>query len=726
MKQVVQSLKTGDIELTDAPCPSVKAGHLLIRSVRSLISPGTERMLMEFGKAGYIAKARQQPDKVRQVLDKIKTDGLFPTLEAVFSKLDTPLPLGYCNAGVVVEVGSGVTEFSVGDRVVSNGPHAEMVCVPKNLCVSIPDGVTDGAACFTVLGAVALQGIRLTEPTLGEAIAVVGLGPIGLMAVQLLRSNGCRVLAVDFDSKRLELAQEFGAETVDLSREEDQVAAAMTFSRGRGVDGVLLTASTKSDEPMHQAAAMCRKRGRIVLVGDVGLGLSRADFFEKEITFQVSCSYGPGRYDSAYEERGQDYPVGFVRWTEQRNFEAVLDMLASGGLDVTSLISHRFPIGEAPQAYEVLEDKGSGLGIVLEYPEPEEQPEGALSRRTVRLLPATAPSHKDAPTVGVIGAGNYATRMLLPALAKTGVRLKSIADINSASCTHAGRKHGFEECTTDTEVLIADPEIDTVFVVTRHDTHARFVCQALRAGKHVFVEKPLAIRPDELEEIASTYEACDPRPILTVGFNRRYAPQIVKMRSLLAAAKEPKSFIVTVNAGDIPADSWLHDPAVGGGRIIGEGCHFVDLLRFLAGSPIVRVQCQMMGPAPGVVVRDDKASFTLAFADGSFGTVHYLANGHRAFPKERIEVFCGERILQLDNFRKMRGYGWPGFGKMNLGRQDKGHKSFVNAFIQAVSQGKPSPIPFEEIVEVTRATFDIAAAAQPSESEKGRPRESMR
>jgi predicted dehydrogenase/threonine dehydrogenase-like Zn-dependent dehydrogenase len=701
-------------------------------------------MLVEFGKANLLDKARQQPEKVRMVLDKIKTDGLIPTLEAVQSKLDQPLAMGYSNAGVVLEVGAGVEGFRIGDRIVSNGYHAEVVCVPKNLCARIPDAVSDEAAAFTVLGAIALQGIRLAQPTLGEAFVVTGLGLIGLITVQLLRAQGCRVLGIDFDRHKLNLAEQFGAETVDLSRGEDAVAAAITFSRGRGVDGVLITASTQSNEPIHQAAQMCRKRGRIVLVGVVGLELSRADFYEKELSFQVSCSYGPGRYDPAYEESGQDYPLGFVRWTEQRNFEAVLDLLAVGKLDIAPLISHRFPLEQAPAAYQLLGSNEPSLGILLQYPDFEYPSADTLLNPTIQLrtvegnsdnnflLQNSPPPYKGGerikhrPVLGCIGAGNYASRILIPAFKTTGVSIKSVATSGGTSGVYVGRKFGIQQATTDTASLLTDSEINTVVIATRHDTHAKFVCQALQAGKHVFVEKPLAITGEQLDEIKSTYTSISnsgTAPVLMVGFNRRFAPQIQQIKTLLTPFKEPKAMIMTVNAGAIPAEHWTQDIAIGGGRIIGEACHFIDLLRFLADSPIVSVQTTSLGTYPpqsplpkggqeAIAIREDKVSFTLTFADGSFGSVHYLANGHKSFPKERLEVFCAGRILQLDNFRKLKGYGFSGFKSMNLWRQDKGNTVCAAAFVKAIQSGEASPIPFEELVEVTRVSFEIAEAAR--------------
>ncbi len=734
MKQILQSLKTGTTEVAEVPCPAVKRGQLLIRSSHTLVSAGTERMLVDFGKANWIDKARQQPDKVRMVLDKIKTDGLMPTVEAVFNKLDQPLPLGYCNVGTVLEAGVGVSGFVPGDRVVSNGKHAEVVSVPLNLCARVPDAVPDEEAAFTVLGAIALQGIRLVQPTLGETVVVTGLGLIGLVAVQLLRAHGCRVLGLDFDADKLALAKSFGAEVVDLAAGQDPVASAKAYSRGRGVDAVIITASTNSNEPVHQGALMCRKRGRIVLVGVAGLELSRANFFEKELTFQVSCSYGPGRYDPNYEEKGNDYPVGFVRWTEQRNLEAVLDMMADGRLDVKPLISHRFSIDQAEKAYELVGGGGPSLGILLEYPTAEQQPDEVLRRRTVALggidRHASLAMKAGGAVLGFVGSGNYATSVLIPAFKAAGAQLKTVVSNGGVSGLHAGRKFGFVATTTDTTSVFADAQVNAVVVTTRHDSHAGFVLQALTAGKHVFVEKPLCLTLGELEEIQAEMDLCASlamtdrgvamkgnrhceershaaiqAPIVMVGFNRRFAPQVQKISSLLKSVIGPKAFVMTVNAGAIPAEHWTQDLDVGGGRIIGEACHFIDLLRFLAGSRIASHQVTKMDCQSG-----DSVSISMKFDDGSIGMVHYLANGSKAFPKERLEVYAVGRVLQLDNFRKLKGFGWPGFSKMNLWRQDKGQKACASAFVQAMVQGGAVPIPFDQVIEVARVCIEVVEA----------------
>jgi predicted dehydrogenase/threonine dehydrogenase-like Zn-dependent dehydrogenase len=772
MKQLLQSLKTGIGEVVDVPTPAPSAGSLLIATSRTLVSAGTERMLVDFGKANLLEKVRQQPDKVKQVLEKVRTDGLMPTLNAVRSKLDQPLVLGYCNAGLVLE--SGVEGFATGDRVVSNGAHAEVVRAPKNLCAKIPDSVDDESASFTVLAAIGLQGVRLAQPTIGESFVVQGLGLIGLMTVQMLRANGCRVLGIDFDSARCELARQFGASSVDLSKDEDPIAAAAQFSRGRGVDGVLICAATKSDDVVHQAADMCRKRGRIVLVGVVGLNLRRDDFYKKEISFQVSASYGPGRYDPSYEEQGHDYPIGFVRWTQQRNFEAVLDMMAAGTLNVKPLITHRFTIDDATKAHEMLDDS-SALGIVIEYPgNGRTVAEGGNIRLMDRVVPLRttrvagkntvaasgeengvvarsrgAETGQSTPlVVGFIGAGNYASRVLIPAFKQAGVELDTLASSTGVSTVHHGKKAGFAQATTDLDSIWSSPRINTVVIATRHNAHASQVLASLRADKHVFVEKPLCLTLAELEEIRAVVTArsprgdpaihasnvspradgprdngsviaSDPHPereahggarqsILMVGFNRRFSPHIQKIKQLLSTVSAPKAFIMTVNAGAIPTDHWTQDPLSGGGRIIGEACHFIDLLRFLAAAPIAEFDRSFMDSPTR-----DTATITLKFADGSVGAIHYFANGSKAFPKERLEVFTAGRVLALDNFRKLTAYGWPGFSKMNLWSQDKGQVACVRAFVDSLRHpapdGRGGPIPLQEILEVAEVTIKLAA-----------------
>ncbi len=691
------------------PCPAVSPHNLLVRTSRTLVSSGTERMLLQFGKAGWAEKARQQPDKVRLVLDRIRTDGLIPTIETVLSKLDQPLPLGYCNVGRVVAVGSAIHEFAVGDRVLSNGRHAEVVSVPARLCARVPDTVPDDEACFGVLAAIALQGIRLANPTLGESVAVIGLGLIGLLAIRLLKANGCRVIAYDIDPARLTLAEQCGAETCAVASGADAVAAAMTFSRGIGIDAVLLTANTTSEEPVHLAAQMSRKRGRIVLVGVTGMQLSRTDFYEKELSLQVSCSYGPGRHDPTYEEQGRDYPVGFVRWTEQRNFVAVLDMMAEGRLAAASLISHRFPIGNAELAYEVLASSEQSLGIVIDYPSPS--PDTSVPDPLARTITVASPTTRASgprgrPRVAVVGAGNYATQVLIPALRLTPAVLDTVVSLSGATGRHAGHKFGFERASTDFDEVVAADRIDAVIIATRHDTHATMAQAALAAGKHVFVEKPLAVSGHQVDLVADAYATATarakPRPILMVGFNRRFAPHVVRARELVAGIAEPKAMVMTVNAGAVPEGHWTHDDVAGGGRIIGEGCHFIDLLRFLVGAPIAHHTVAGMRSRTR-----DTASVSLSFEDGSIGTIHYFANGQRAIPKERLEIFVGGKILRLDNYRRLEGFGWSGRVSSRSWRQDKGQARCMGAFVAAVAAGTTSPIPCDELLEVARISIAV-------------------
>jgi predicted dehydrogenase/threonine dehydrogenase-like Zn-dependent dehydrogenase len=707
MKQILQDMNKGVTTLIEAPAPMISRGMLLIATLRTLVSPGTERMLIDFAKASYLDKARQQPEKVKMVVEKAKTNGLMSTIEAVQSKLAQPLPLGYCNVGLVTEVGKGVEGFKVGDRVVSNAPHADVVKVPKNLCAIVPENVDDESAAFTVVASIGLQGLRLAQPTLGESFVVTGAGLIGLLTIQLLRAHGCRVLAIDFDEAKLLLARRFGAETCNPGKGEDPVAVGMAFSRGHGVDGVIIAAATKSSDPVTQGARMCRKRGRIVLVGVTGLELNRADFYEKELLFQVSCSYGPGRYDHDYEVNGQDYPLGFVRWTEQRNFEAVLDIMASGKLDVKPLITHRFAFDDAAQAYQALTDDKSVLGLILKYSD-------AVEKRTIKQVglrqDATFSSGK--PVLGFIGAGNYASRVLIPAFKAAGAQFHTIVTSGGINGVIHGENAGFLKASTDLDEMLANQAINTVAIVTRHDSHAKFVVQAIQAGKHVFVEKPLCLTLAELDQIVKVYSPLatghSKSPMLMMGFNRRFAPQVQKMMDLLQTIKEPKSFIMTINAGAIPPEHWTQDISAGGGRIVGEACHFIDLMRYMAGSPIVSVQARRMGEHPGIAVTEDKSSITLGFEDGSFGTILYLANGASSFPKERIEVFSSGRVLQLDNFRKLQGFGWPYFNKMNLWKQDKGQNACVAVFLNSIEHGQSSPIPQEEIFEVARVSLKAA------------------
>lgn len=690
MKQIIQSFKTGDTILEEVPAPQVKRGQVLIQTTISLVSLGTERMLVEFGKSNLISKARQQPDKVKQVLDKIKTEGLLPTLEAVFNKLGEPLPLGYCNVGRVIAVGEGVSEFQVGDRVASNGQHAEFVSVPKNLVAQIPDGVSDEEAAFTVIGSIGLQGIRLCNPTFGETVVVTGLGLIGLLTAQMLLANGCRVIGIDIDQSKLDLAKKWGVLTINPVQ-SDVVKEVVDLTNGVGADGVIITASAKNNDIISQAAQMSRKRGRIILVGVIGLSLSRAEFFEKELTFQVSCSYGPGRYDEDYEQRGNDYPLPFVRWTEKRNFEAILQSIASGKLEVKQLITEQIPLEDYMKIYEEIGSSKS-IASLLTYPE-EHQPSPA---HTIALTNKSFAGSKG--VLGVIGSGNFTKMTMLPALKDSGASYKYIASQGGVSGTAMAQKHGFSHSTTNYHDILKDSEVDLVLITTRHNLHASMVIESLKAGKHVFVEKPLALNNDELQQIIYTHQ--NGNSSLTVGFNRRFSTHAIKMKSLLGSA--PMNVVATMNAGNIPANVWVHDMQVGGGRIIGEACHFMDLITYLTGSRIKAVCMNAMGVNPQE--NTDSASILLQYENGSTGVINYFANGSKSYSKERVEVYSQERTLVMDNFRTTKGYGFKGFSKLKT-KLDKGHKNQFHGLVKAVQQGGAPLIPMDELVNTTKASF---------------------
>ena len=698
MKQLLHSFKTGDVTLMETPLPHYSDTQLRIKSLCSLISAGTERMLINFGKAGYLNKARQQPDKVRQVVEKVKTDGLLTTVDAVRSKLNQPIPMGYCNVGIVHGLGKEVVDFKIGDRVLSNGPHSDMVCVGHRLCAKIPDSVDSSSAVFAVPGAIALQGIRLLNPTLGESIVVIGLGLIGLITVQLLRANGCNVLGLDMDASRCELAESFGVTTFQILDNSDPIPSALKFSKNRGVDGVLITAATQSNTPIEQAAKMCRKRGRIVLIGVSGLNLDRNLFYEKELSFQVSCAYGPGRYDIDYEEKGQDYPVPFIRWTAQRNMEAVLELMACGSLKVESMISHRVSFEEAQIAYDIIHNKSSSyLGIILEYSNEtlEENPE----KRTLEI---NSSRKKSPATVGLIGAGNYTGQVLLPALKKTNARLKTIASKSGLSGTYLAQKFHFENSTTNIDNILNDPEITCILITTRHNTHAQLVMKALDKGKHVFVEKPLCLTKTELQDIKKKLESLSSNaPLLMVGFNRRFSPLVQNIMKFRKTISTPLSMIMTVNAGAIPKDHWTQDITVGGGRILGEVCHFIDLFRFISQSPIRSISSTAI---PNET--NDTLSIQMTFDNDSIGTIHYFSNGHKSFPKERLEIFAEDSIIQLDNFKRIKTFGKPKIKAPVTFRQDKGHTFEISKFISSICSGEEPPIPIDEIFEVMDATFE--------------------
>jgi len=694
MKQIIQNLKTGETILEEVPAPVIKPGQVLIKTTKTLVSLGTERMLVEFGKANLISKARQQPDKVKQVLDKIKTEGLLPTMEAVFNKLNQPLPLGYCNVGEVIAIGKGVTEFSVGDRVASNGQHAEFVCVPRNLVAKIPDNVSDEEACFTVIGSIGLQSIRLLNPTFGETIVVFGLGLIGLITAELLKANGCRVIGIDLDSDKLTIAQQKGIITINPAT-DDVVQKVNELTDGVGCDGVIITASAKTDAIISQSAQMSRKRGRIILVGVIGLNISRAEFYNKELSFQVSCSYGPGRYDEQYEQNGIDYPMPFVRWTEKRNFEALLQALSNGSLKVKELITEIVPLEEYNSIYGNMGSRKS-IASIIEYPLKSNDQQ---IQRVVPVIGTDKGVGKG--KIGIIGSGNFTKMTMMPALKKASANIRYISSAGGVSGTDLAKKYGIQFSTTDNQVLFQDPEVDLVIVTTRHNSHAHFVCEAIKNNKHVFVEKPLAINLEQLKQITDTISENGYTKTINVGFNRRYSPHILKMKQLLGN-DSVLNIVATMNAGFIPPEVWVHDMEIGGGRIIGEACHYLDLMVYLTGSRITSICANALTNHPQDST--DNMSILVKFANGSNAVLNYFSNGNKSYPKERLEVHSQGRTLVMDNFRVTEGFGFRGFSKLKTSI-DKGHQNQFGGIVNSLATGKVQSIPFDEIYNVTKASF---------------------
>lgn len=703
MKQIIQNLKTGETILEEVPRPELKRGHLLIKSHCSLVSLGTEKMLVEFGKSNLIAKARQQPDKVKQVLDKIKSDGLLPTLEAVFNKLEEPLPLGYCNAGEVIGVGEGVLDFKIGDRVASNGPHAEIVSVPKNLVAKIPDNVSYEEASFTVISSIGLQGIRLVNPTIGETVVVSGLGLIGLITAQLLLANGCNVIGFDPDQSKVDMARSRGVDAYNV-QSTDPVKTVLSQTSDIGSDAVIITASTKNNELISQCAQMSRKRGKIVLVGVVGLDIKRSDFYEKELSFQVSCSYGPGRYDEDYEKKGIDYPLPFVRWTENRNFQTILESIGKGKLEVKSLITERVEFENYQKIYGNMGSAGS-IASILNY---QDKPSLETS---VKLNTTKSDSSKG--RLSIIGAGNFTKMTMMPALKKINADIRYIVSAGGVSGTYLAKKYQAAYSSTTYEDVIKDPETDALIITTRHNLHAEMVVKGLKARKHVFVEKPLVLFESELEEVLIAYK--NSGTSLTVGFNRRFSPYIQKAKQLIGISPDPINVVITVNAGFIPANHWVHDRAVGGGRIIGEGCHFIDLISFLTGSEVSEVISTALGDQPSE--NSDSVSIMLKYKNGSSGVVNYFSNGHKAYSKERVEIFSQGKTLIMDNFRKMKGFGFKGFSSMSS-KQDKGHKEQFKRYVDFLKKGGEPIISMNELVNSTQATFAAVRSLKTGRWEK--------
>jgi len=713
MKQLLQNLRTGETSVAEVPIPTPKPGTALVRTAASLVSAGTERMVVEFAEKSLVGKARSRPDLVRQVIDKARREGLLTTIEAAFDRLDQPMPLGYSSAGTIAAVGEGLQGFMVGDRVACAGGgyavHAEYAIAPKNLLAHLPPEVDFESAAFATLGAIALHGFRLARPQVGERVAVIGLGLLGLLTVGIANAAGCHVFGVDLDPGRVALARRAGAEAVTRDQAE---AASLAFSRARGVDSVLICADTPSDDPVILAGAIARDRANIVAVGAVGLNIPRKEYFQKELNFINSRSYGPGRYDPEYEEFGHDYPLGYVRWTEGRNLEAIVDLMASGRLDVSYLITHRFPIADAPEAYELIMGKKEEpfLGVLLTLPDapfpetakrPEPLPVDESNRANIQTSKRVA--------LGVLGAGNFATAVMLPAVSKIPeITLVGIVSGSGLSARHAADKFGFRYAAGDAARLLEDPEINTIAILTRHHLHAEQAVAALQAGKHVFVEKPLAINSDQLAVVSEQLLSTDHR-LLTTGFNRRFAPMAQKMQAFISRRAEPLVAHYRVNAGTLPLTHWLHDPFVGGGRIIGEGCHFVDFLAFLVGESPNSVAAHALPDAGRY--REDNVILIFTFPDGSVGMVSYLANGDKSFPKERVEAFAGGRVAVLDDFRQLElvNNGQRKLERARL-RQDKGHRAAWEVFADAILNSGPPPIPYEQLFGVTKATFAAVEA----------------
>ncbi|HEX6938350.1 MAG TPA: bi-domain-containing oxidoreductase [Longimicrobiales bacterium] len=718
MKQVIQEMDTGAIRVVDVPAPLVRPGGVLVRTRYSVISIGTERAKIELGRKTLVGKARERPDQVRKVLDTVAREGFVSAYRKVKSRLSAPSPLGYSSAGVVEAVGAGVDDLEVGQAVACAGAgfanHAERVWVPKNLVVPVPDGVPLESAAFATLGAIALQGVRQADVRLGEAVAVIGLGILGQLTVQLLRAAGAQPIGIDVDASRVALAQRHGAAAV--LRSDDVVGRVAALTGGIGADAVIITAATSSEDPIRLAGDLARDRGRVVVVGAVPIRPPRSPYYEKELELRLSRSYGPGRYDPAYEEKGNDYPVGYVRWTERRNLGEFLRLVASGAVRLGELITHRFPFADVERAYETLtgEATRSALGVVLEYPEQaaEEPRRIPVAVRAARGGRAGA-GREGAVGVGVIGAGNFAQDVLIPALKRLDVELRGVVTASGISARGAAEKHGFAYAASSADEVLADPGTHVVVVATRHDEHARLAAEALRAGKAVFVEKPLALDEESLDAVL---DAAAHGGTLMVGFNRRFAPATRFLRERFARTAGARVVQIRVNAGAVPPSSWVHDPDVGGGRLIGEGCHFIDLALYLAGSPAVEVHAHALGGPDPAAPLHDNVVVTLRCADGSIASILYTSKGNPRSGKERVEVFAGGATGVIDDFRRAEFRGAR--NERWKGRQDKGHRAEMEAFIRAVREGGPPPIPLAELENASRATLLAARSLRTGRGER--------
>ena len=712
MRQILQQAGTGEIAVLDVPAPKLLPGCVLVRMAASLISAGTERASCEFAGKNLLQKANARPDLVREVIRKVRRDGLFSAVAAVRSRLDLPNALGYSSSGTVIGIGQGVTDLSVGDRVACAGAnyavHAEFACIPRLLAARIHPNSTVSfeEAAFSTLGAVALHGVRTADAKLGDVVAVIGLGLLGQLTVQILKAAGCRVLGMDIAPERAELALRLGADDVCISRDGLRDLC-LQHSNGHGADAVLITAETPSSEPIDVAGEVARDRAVVVAVGTVGMDIQRKIYFEKELDFRISRSYGPGRYDSAYEQKGRDYPIGYVRWTETRNMEAFLQLLSDGKVDVQSLITHRFPVERSFGAYELITGRMGQpfLGVLITYPG---QAEPSREIQLVGKGTAAALVRESSMGIGVLGAGSFAMGTLLPALKQLNrVGLVGVCAANGSHARHAAAKFGFQYCTTEEQRILDDPDINTVVIATRHHLHATQVLAALSAGKNIFCEKPLCLSEIELAEIVRAYASSAGDRLLMVGFNRRFAPMAIKMRAFLQQVQEPMALHYRINAGFIARDHWVNDSEQGGGRLLGEVCHFIDFLIFIAGALPIEVQTRSVASLEQY--SDDNLVISLRFANGSQGTISYLANGDRAYSKERLEVFGGGAVAVLEDFRRLElvRHGRRQTFRSRF-RQDKGHRGELEAFAAAVcGRGEP-PIPFDQIVSTTLATLRAA------------------
>lgn len=707
MLQIIQYQKTGEISVDELPAPKLRPGNVLVRNVFSLISAGTERTSVETAQASMIQKARLRPDLVRQVLDNVNREGLLATYKKVQDRLDNFKELGYSSAGFVIE--SGVDDFKVGDRVACAGvgyaSHAEIISVPHNLVVKMPDEVGFDEAAFTTVAAIAMQGVRQADVRVGEQVVVIGLGLIGLLAVQLLKASGCRVIGMDVAPRNFDLAMTLGCDLCTLSN-DDAVFEAQSFTRGYGADAVVVTAATTSNQPVELAIQCARKRGTVVALGAVGMNIPRSPFYEKEVNFRTSCSYGPGRYDADYEERGHDYPLGYVRWTENRNMESVLDMMVLRKLNVQPLITHRIPVEESLRAYDIITGKVQEpyLGVLIRYSDPAAPL--ALSRR-VELLGAgrSASGHK--AVLGFIGAGNFTQSMLLPPLMKLTPRLRGLATGKPVNAKNIAKKYQFEFCATDASEIIHDQEVNLVFVTSRHDSHARYVAQALRAGKSVFVEKPPALNNEELDSVLDAYaeaERAGNSPLLVVGYNRRFSAPIRAIQKFFAGRTEPLVMHYRVNAGFMPSAHWMQHPEQGG-RFVGEGGHFVDVMQFLCGA----LPTSVHAVAPTDEARrynNDNLLVSITFADGSAGTIHYLANGSNAVDKEYLEVFGDQKTARMWNFKTIECMDGRKKSTSSFSG-DKGHAVEMKALLDGFESGTGSPVGIDSLAATSRVTFAV-------------------